>query len=48
MTPSNNNPLMVREHPWEKRVIEIYGTVLFDAQTLTFRCWYLSNEHRAA
>jgi len=40
------NPLIVREHPWERRVIEIYGTILFDAQTGTFRCWYLSNEYR--
>ncbi|MEX0977808.1 MAG: hypothetical protein WDZ48_03095, partial [Pirellulales bacterium] len=25
------NPLIVREHPWEKRFIQLYGTVLYDA-----------------
>jgi hypothetical protein len=40
------NPVLVKEHPWEKRVIEIYGTVLHDPALDTFRCWYLGNEHK--
>jgi hypothetical protein len=40
------NPLIVRDHPWEKRFIELYGTVLFDPDLQKFRCWYLANEHR--
>lgn len=35
------NPLIRQEHPWEERMIEIYGTVLFDADRDVFRCWYL-------
>lgn len=41
-----DNPLIIRDRPWEKRVIEIYGTVLFDEQTHNYRCWYLANEYK--
>ncbi len=37
-----DNPLIRQEHPWEKRMIEIYGTVLFDAGQSKFRCWYVA------
>jgi hypothetical protein len=40
------NPLIVRDRPWEKRVIEIYGTVLFDGIQDRYRCWYLANEYK--
>ena len=37
------NPLIVQDKPWEKRVIEIYGTVLYEPETEKFRCWYLAS-----
>ncbi|MCC6697195.1 MAG: hypothetical protein IT365_16320 [Candidatus Hydrogenedentes bacterium] len=40
------NPLIVPEHPWEKRILEIYGTVLFDPAVSRYRCWYLGNEFK--
>jgi len=40
------NPLIVREFAWEKRLIEIYGTVLCEAERGGFRCWYLANEFK--
>jgi hypothetical protein len=40
------NPVLVQEHPWEKRILEIYGTVLFDPARGKFRCWYLGNEYK--
>ena len=39
------NPLIVKEHPWEKRIIEIYGTVMYDPDINKYRCWYLGNEY---
>ncbi len=38
------NPLIKQDFPWEKRMIETYGTVLFDASIQKFRCWYLASE----
>lgn len=40
------NPVIVPEHPWEKRILEIYGTVLYDPAVSRFRCWYLANEFK--
>ncbi|MBI2432144.1 MAG: hypothetical protein HYV26_04670 [Candidatus Hydrogenedentes bacterium] len=40
------NPVVVPEHPWEKRVLEIYGTVLYDGALEKYRCWYLANEFK--
>ena len=40
------NPVIVPEHPWEKRILEIYGTVLYDNTRERFRCWYLGNEYK--
>ncbi len=39
------NPLIVQDQPWEKRVIEIYGTVLYEPKKNKFRCWYLASEN---
>lgn len=41
-----HNPVIVREFPWEKRLIEIYGTALYDPQMNVFRMWYLANEYK--
>lgn len=38
------NPLIKPDKPWERRMIELYGTVLFDDDTQSFRCWYLASE----
>jgi len=38
------NPVIVGDKPWEKRCIEIYGTVLYDPNLGKFRCWYLAGE----
>ncbi|MEX2172524.1 MAG: hypothetical protein WD851_24595 [Pirellulales bacterium] len=42
------NPVITPDQPWERRMIELYGTVLFDEDTQSFRCWYLASEHGAA
>lgn len=39
------NPLVVQEFPWEKRCIEVYGTVLYEPELGKFRMWYLASEH---
>lgn len=38
-----SNPLIRADQPWERREIELYGTVLFDNDTQSFRCWYLAS-----
>ena len=38
------NPLITPDQPWERRMIEFYGTVLFDKDANVFRCWYLASE----
>ncbi len=37
------NPLIVQDLPWEKRTIQVYGTVLFDGGLGKYRCWYLAS-----
>lgn len=37
------NPLIVQEYPWEKRTLQVYGTVLFDRGLGAYRCWYLAS-----
>lgn len=36
------NPLIRQDYPWEKRMIEVYGTVLFDDEQKKYRCWYVA------
>ena len=38
------NPLMQQDHPWEKRLVQLYGTVMFEPQRDLFRCWYTVSE----
>ena len=38
------NPMIVQDKPWETRMIEIYGTVLYDPRIRKYRCWYLATE----
>jgi hypothetical protein len=38
------NPLIKPDFPWENRMIEFYGSVLFDERLEKFRCWYLASE----
>jgi hypothetical protein len=45
-TKHPSNPIIIQEHPWEKRILEIYGTVLFDPGMERYRCWYLGNEFK--
>ena len=40
------NPLIVQDMPWEKRLVSIYGTVLYDQSLEKFRCWYTAGEFR--
>ncbi|MBN1555181.1 MAG: hypothetical protein JXA11_10585 [Phycisphaerae bacterium] len=42
-TKCPKNPLITRTKPWEKRCLEIYGTVMFDEAMKKFRCWYLAS-----
>ena len=39
------NPVIVRDLPWEKRMISTYGTVFHDPRMDKFRFWYTANEH---
>lgn len=41
-----DNPLVVQDLPWEKRLIATYGTVLYDEQSRKFRLWYTAGEHK--
>lgn len=38
------NPLIVQDRPWERRMISVYGTVLYDTRTKKYRCWYSASE----
>jgi len=38
------NPLIVQDKPWEKRMLNFYGTVLYEPDRKKFRCWYLARE----
>ena len=46
-TKHPENPLLKPDQPWERRMIELYGTVLFDDEMQKFRCWYLASESGA-
>ena len=37
-----DNPLLVREHPWEAVTAQLYGTVLYDEEENLFKMWYLA------
>ena len=39
------NPLIVQEFPWERRTVQVYGTVLYEPESGKFRCWYLGSEN---
>lgn len=43
-TKHPQSPLIKQDFPWEKRMVQVYGTVLFDESTKKFRCWYLASE----
>jgi hypothetical protein len=38
------NPLIQQDYPWERRMINFYGNVLFNPDTGKFQCWYLGSE----
>lgn len=35
-----NNPLFKEDKPWEKRIDNLYGNVIFDREEQLFKCWY--------
>jgi len=35
------NPLIVQEHPWESRMLNFYGTVLYAPDRQRYQCWYV-------
>ncbi len=39
-----SNPLIRQDFPWEKRMVQVYGTVLYDDSLKKYRCWYLASE----
>ena len=41
-----DNPMIVREHPWEKNAVQVYGTVLPNEESGGFHCWYFASEQR--
>ncbi len=34
------NPLFEEDKPWEKRIDNLYGNVLYDAEEKLYKCWY--------
>ncbi len=38
------NPVIRQDFPWERRMLVLAGTVLYDQHRQVFRCWYLGNE----
>jgi hypothetical protein len=36
------NPVLVREHPWEGYRVQVYGTVIFDPLENLFKAWYMN------
>lgn len=36
-----DNPIITGDHPWERRSVQLYGTVLYDEALSRFRMWYL-------
>jgi len=38
----SDNPVLCREHPWEGRRVQVYGTALYDPDERLFKMWYLS------
>ena len=35
-----SNPLIVQDQPWEDRLVEVYGTIIFDQEDNIFKAWY--------
>ena len=44
-TKHADNPLIVPDRPWEQQV-QLYGSVLWDADNATYRMWYTCRTHR--
>lgn len=42
-TKHPENPLIRQEYPWEARVLEFYGTVVYEPEVALFRCWYMGS-----
>ena len=42
------NPLLTQDRPWEKRYLQIYGTVLYEPDIDKFRMWYMASEREDA
>ncbi|MBN1344203.1 MAG: hypothetical protein JXQ73_16070 [Phycisphaerae bacterium] len=42
-TKHSANPLITQDLAWEKRTIQVYGTVLYEPERNAFRCWYLGS-----
>ncbi len=42
---SEVNPVLVPEHPWEGLNVNLYGTVLYDAQESLFKMWYTTHHY---
>ncbi|MEZ6047817.1 MAG: hypothetical protein R3C11_20025 [Planctomycetaceae bacterium] len=38
------NPLIVQDKPWERRMMEVYGSFHYDDETSKYRCWYLASQ----
>ncbi len=43
-TKHPSNPLIIQDRPWERRYMQMYGTVLYDEETNRFRAWYMASE----
>jgi hypothetical protein len=42
------NPLIVQDQPWEKKTLQVYGTVLYETPLKKYRCWYLAAENEGS
>jgi len=34
------NPLFIEDKPWEKRIDNLYGNVIYDEEEKIYKCWY--------
>jgi hypothetical protein len=43
-----SNPLIIQDQPWEDRLVEVYGTVIYDQAQNIYKCWYRASSESIA
>ncbi len=39
-----DNPVIRQNFPWEDKLMQVYGTVLYEPELKKFRCWYMASQ----